>query len=95
MNIELMNMIIDLSTTPITREKRLEAYKTFATSEWGQIVLADIIDTYNPLAQTHVAGDPYATAFNCGQLDPVLHILQHIVLASRQQAPESTTYTKP
>lgn len=75
---------------------RSKAYKATFESEEGQKVLAFLAEEAGQFRTSHVAGDPYATAFNEGKRHMFNHIMgiinqdekliRHALQAEQEQA---------
>ena len=86
-----LNIIMNLDAPNPTYKQKLDAYRTFSESAWGKIVLSDIIESFDPIGQSHTPGDPYTTAFNCGTVEPVMHIIRQIIRACNPDTGETVT----
>ena len=94
MNTAELEVLINDGCPKVTRERVIEAYKTFYASQWGQVILADLLDYFDPLAELHAQGEDRPTEFIIGTHEPIKHIIRRVVESHQPEPDKSNTYTK-
>lgn len=61
------------------QDKIEQAYYYLMISDWGKIVIEDLLYNFDPLTNPIPQdGNPFITAFNSGTVAPIKHILENI-----------------
>lgn len=54
------------------------AYYHLMISDWGKLIVNDLMNQFDPLAELHVPNDPHTTAYNNGTVAPIKYMLLNI-----------------